>query len=150
VELRLVGAQHREHLAAFTCARYREPWTRAIEEMIRDSLADSLDLGGVEAVGAWDLDVLTGLAVWTVQDGGALWRSNVVAVQRGYQRQGIGRLLKTELVRRARAAGAHRITSTVYWANEPMLLLNRRAGADIQADPEEPRNYRLCTIDLRT
>jgi GNAT superfamily N-acetyltransferase len=115
--------------------------------MIQDLLADNLALGAVQAVGAWENDDLVGLVVWAVQDE-TLWRSNVLAVSPRHQRRGIGRMLKEEVIRRAREAGVERIISTVFWENGPMLFLNQALGADIEPDPEQPWDYKLCTISL--
>jgi hypothetical protein len=48
-----LDSRHRDVLARFECKVYREPWTEAVEYMVRGGLADAIELGRVEAIGAW-------------------------------------------------------------------------------------------------
>lgn len=131
-------------LQSFECSFYREPWTLAVQEMIRDRLPYSLVTGEARALGAWDRDTLCGVAAWTTHEH-PIWRSSVVAVQRGYYRRGIGEALKHAVLEEARRAGATALVSFIHYDNDRMLRLNTKLGAHIERDPRD-RNYFVCTI----
>ncbi|MGH9228631.1 MAG: GNAT family N-acetyltransferase [Acidimicrobiales bacterium] len=146
--IRALTAADRAALAGFTCARLGEAWAEAVQETIRHDLADQLAAATVSAVGLFDEDgVLCGVAAWRIYDvmPPVLCRSDIVAVAVRQQRKGYGRALKQAVIDEARAAGAVAVASIVHRNNTAMLALNRRLGATIEYNPEDPENCR-CAI----
>ena len=146
--LRPVTESDRLALATFTCRAYREPWTDVIEEMVRDRLADELELGNVDAAGICCDDELCGVVAWRLDDSSPpLCRSILLAVRTGHRRRGIGRRLKDHLLVQARVAGAAAVVSLVHWDNDPMIELNVQLGANVERLPGDNDHCR-CVIAL--
>lgn len=103
-----------------------------------------------------DSGQLVGVVAWQQVDGDpdvALVDSNpdvavipVLAVAVGHHRLRYGRMLKTEVLARARRAGCVMALSSVHEVNEAMLQLNHQLGAHLQRDLAHP--YFDCTINL--
>jgi GNAT superfamily N-acetyltransferase len=132
-------------LHTFSCRGWREPWADLVEEMVRDRLVGELVHGDVDAVGAWRGDDLAGVAVWRINEDRCT--SIVLAVANGHRRRGLGRTLKLTVIAAARDAGASVVVSHVHWDNEPMLLLNRSMGANLERIPGD-LDYCLCVLPV--
>jgi GNAT superfamily N-acetyltransferase len=151
VLLRALTADDRGSLASFTCARLGEPWTEAVQQAVREHLADDVAEGRVSAVGLFEDDgALRGVAAWRVHYASqpVLCRGDVVAVAVRSQRRGYGRQLKEAMIVEARSAGAAAISSIVHRENVAMLRLNERLGAVIEPVEDDPDHY-YCVIPVR-
>lgn len=133
--------------AAFTCRRYRQPWTYAVEEMVRDLVHGELVVGTIEGIGLWAGDELIGLAVWQVAQNPPGWfKSVLVAVASGHQGHGHARLLKQAVLDGARLRKAAVVVSEVHWDNAAMLHLNASFGASIERIPGD---WEMCRCVIR-
>ncbi len=146
-----LGPQHEEHFRNFSCARSNQTWTESFDYLIQANLAASLESGDVNAFGVFSNDVLLGLLIWAPESDSANWQCVILAVRRGHFRHGIGRNLKEELLRRARTAGVHLVSSLVHRDNHSMIALNRKLGAVVIPDTE-PANldHYICTIEIQS
>lgn len=129
----------------FACRDYRQPWTEYIEEAIRSNVA-YLVRSGYVAIGAWIESRLVGVAIY--KPAPQTWRIALMATADGFNRQGIALALKTSVLARAQTAGAFEVVSYVAFANDPMINLNTKLGAEIRQDPEE-FNQLICLIRLK-
>jgi GNAT superfamily N-acetyltransferase len=148
LEIRALTPEHARDLATFTCAGFREPESRIVQEMIRDHLPEAIRMGVASGVGLWSEDDLFGVTAWTVDLDQRVIRSCVLAVRVGQQRRGHGRRLKDHLLEVARISGARAVVSQVHEDNVSMLRLNRRAGAMIERD-ERDADYFNCVVPIR-
>ena len=150
MEVRSLSSADREAIANFPCARYREPWTKVVEETIQERLTSYLERGSVSAVGLWDGSKLVGVAVWKVDASEpTVCRCIFVAVAIGHHRHGYGRRLKQAVIDWARERRCLVVVSTVHRDNAGMLALNRTFDAHIEPDPDDGlRQHLLCTIVL--
>lgn len=149
METRRLGIEHRSQLASFDCAQFRQPWTDAVEFLVKERLADSIESGEAQAIGLWDDDSLCGIAAWTEASRDE-WHSSIIAVKLGYVGRGDGGRLKDELIAIARSRGVSAIVSWVHRDNLAMVHINERLGAVIRTDPEDPRReFLLCTLVIR-
>jgi GNAT superfamily N-acetyltransferase len=144
-----LGPQHEEHFRTFSCARSNQVWTESFDYLIQQNLAPSLESGDVNAFGVFADETLLGLLIWTPESNPANWQCVILAVRRGHFGNGIGRKLKEELLRRARAAGIRLVSSLVHCDNHNMIGLNRKLGAVVIPDPD-PANldHCICTIEI--
>ena len=81
--IRALTSADRQALAVFTCARLGEPWAEAVQDAIRNDLADQVASGDVSAMGLFDQGgALCGVAAWRIYDVTlpALCRGDIVAV----------------------------------------------------------------------
>lgn len=148
VSLRHLTEADSEAFASFSCKGYRQPWTEELERAIRDGLGDALRLGALSAIGLWRDATLAGIAAWEISSTPTtICHCHLVAVGNGYQRQGLGRMLKEAVLGEATKAGACAVTSFVHWDNQAMIELNHRLGANVEAIPGDV-DYCLCTIPL--
>jgi ribosomal protein S18 acetylase RimI-like enzyme len=147
VEIRRLTPNDRQALAIFSC-RGGGAWTVAIEEMIRDRLADELELtDDLEAYGLWVGDQLAGVVAWRFKPEGQLCHSLVLAVDHRHQRRGYGRRLKEMEIAQARQAGARAVVSLVHWNNDPIINLNWGLGGTFSHPPGDPMHLH-CVIPL--
>lgn len=136
-------------LNRFECRTFGEPWSGEAQRQIREQLPHEIAAATVQAIGFWvDDDVLVGVAVWRRRDEDLdVAVIPVLAVALGHHRRGYGRLLKTEVLTRARDAGCVVAISAVHEGNEAMLILNHSLGAVTRRDDAYP-SYFNCSIDL--
>ncbi|MFN0090808.1 MAG: GNAT family N-acetyltransferase [Acidimicrobiales bacterium] len=146
--LRELNASDEPALRRFQCRTLGEPWTAAVQDLIRGHLPDSIAGGHAQGLGLWDDDSLIGVVAWTEVHGnpGAA-AIPVVAVAIGHQRRGHGRRLKSEALRRLHGSGHDIVTSAVHEDNEAMLRLNQSFGARFERDSGNP-SYLTCVINL--
>lgn len=150
VELRALGPEHREQLAAFRCAGRAEPWADEVERSIRGGgLADMLAIGPrYQAAGLWEDDGLVAVSAWEPLPGrDNAWYSTTLAVRLDRRRRGYGKQLKGALIERAAASGITVIVSRVAFGNDPMIALNKSLGATIKREPW-PSDFIACTISV--
>jgi GNAT superfamily N-acetyltransferase len=103
-----------------------------------------LTRGGAKGVGLWEGEQLKGLIAWS-EASPELWTSHLLAVAAGAQRRGSGTLLKKTLLERAWSSGCLVVASIIHRDNDAMYRINRRLGAKIELDPDDPlRNTLLC------
>ncbi len=131
-------------------------WTRKIEGLVRtfgDQLAaDDYDTDeGIDLVLALGIEVssiLRAVALCQLKD--SVLEVIFIAVSTRYQRSGLGRRLKSEILSIARARDdVDTVLSYVHRANKPMLGLNKGLGAIIESDPEDS-NFYMYIFDSRT
>jgi GNAT superfamily N-acetyltransferase len=115
-----------------------------LPQTLLDPKFNIFGVGVIDAGGS-----IAGLSAWEITEtnGKFVWVNHVLGVHTDFQRQRIGYDLKSEVLARARSAGAIAVTSVVHDANKPMLDLNRKLGATTEPDSE--RKHTLCTIALR-
>lgn len=149
VQLRDLTSGDAATFSRFECRTFGEPWSGEAQRQIREQLPYELGVGAVLAIGLWtDEDVLVGVAVWSRHEPALdVAVIPVLAIALGHHRRGYGRLLKTEVLARARAAGCVVAISAVHEGNEAMLMLNHSLGATIERDAAYP-TYFNCSIDL--
>jgi GNAT superfamily N-acetyltransferase len=149
MQIERLTVAHRAEFAAFECAVYREPWTEIIEEMVRDHLADALDRGVTEGIGARnEHGVLVGVAAWARDpENAAVWLSRLIAVRWGHHGRKIGRRLKSEVLTRAQREGVGLLVSRIHEDNEAMRRVNELLGGRTTRPPGE-REYLMCTIPV--
>jgi len=138
----------REALAWFSCFRFDQPWTRELEDEIRERLLDRV-IDGLEVVGLWAGGELCGVAAWRIHGSTdpVLCRGDIVAVDNARRRKTYGRRLKLEMMMAATRAGAAAISSRVHRDNVAMRSLNEQLEG-VEEDDEEDPNYVLCVIPL--
>lgn len=134
-------------LATFKCRDFRYPWTDVVEELVREHLADNVAAGHVRGLCVSEGSWLCAVAAYFLDDATSIVRSQLLAVQDGYVRQGHGRRLKLAVIEAARAAGARAVLSTVHVDNDPMLRLNVGLGAVVERIPDDPEHCH-CVIPL--
>jgi len=141
----------RAELAAFACARYREPWSEVVEQAIRRELAGELEAGTSRAIGLWAEDDLVAVAAFRIVDSPMFpkaCRVNLLAVRTDHQGRGRGRVLKEAVIDVARTEEAMAVASRVDRRNTRMLQLNLALGARV--DPiEGAEDEVICTIPIR-
>jgi GNAT superfamily N-acetyltransferase len=148
VTIRALTSADREALAVFTCARLGEPWAEAVQDAIRNDLADQVASGDVSAMGLFDQGgALCGVAAWRIYDVTlpALCRGDIVAVAVREQRKGYGRALKKAMIAGASVVGAVAVSSVVHRDNTAMINLNRQLGAVVEEIPDDGDHCR-CVI----
>jgi ribosomal protein S18 acetylase RimI-like enzyme len=142
-----LGPEHRTGFALFACARYGEWWTKQIQEMIQTRLAESLEQGEVEAVGAWEKGDLCAIAAFTPRPGE--WHISVLATRIGHQRHGYATDLARHIIELARSNGALIVTWFMHQDNEPMFKLGRALQGGLVPEPSDgTRLHYLCTVPL--
>lgn len=148
MDLRPVGAEHRDELATFRCATKGEDFSLDVEEEIRENAADAISSGTVEALGSWDGHRLGALIVYAPRDWA--WLVLVLATDHDYRRRKQAVTLKRAVLDRAASAGAAVVVSQVDRRNDAMLALNRKLGAAIEPhpDPDLAEQYLVCSIPL--
>jgi GNAT superfamily N-acetyltransferase len=87
--------------------RWGQPGERTVEQVV-DSWKRLLDDGGV-LLGAFDGDLLVGIAIYLPSSSEGFAQFAVLHVARTYRRKGVGTRLSDAVVRLARAEGAQRI-----------------------------------------
>jgi GNAT superfamily N-acetyltransferase len=140
VTIRALTAGDRAVLGDFSCARIGEAWAEAVQETIRNDLADQIAAGDVSALGLFDQNgALCGVAAWRIYDvmPPVLCRSDIVAVAARERRKGYGRALKEALIAAAKAMGAVAVSSIVHRENTAMIALNRQLGAVVEEIPDD-------------
>jgi GNAT superfamily N-acetyltransferase len=116
--------------------------------MVRERLADALEVDpGLLAVGLWHGFTLCGVAAWRRPDADGVSFSPLVATRTGHSRRGYARILKEQVVKAARDAGAIVVVSTVHWDNEAMMQLNIDLGAWLDPIPGDDE-YCRCIIPI--
>jgi hypothetical protein len=142
-----LGPEHRTGFALFHCAHYGEWWTKQIQEMIQTRLADSIEAGEVNAIGAWDDGDLVALAAYTAGRQG--WHISVAATRVGHQRHEHATNLARHIIGVARGEGALVVTWFMHEDNEPMFRLAKTLHGSVVRDPDDgSRRYFICTIKL--
>jgi len=143
-EFRPLGREHRAQLEGFSCYRYRQPYTRPVEEIIRLYLPDALEQGSHEGIGFWEEEALLSVAAW--REDPDTWHVACLAVADGNSRRGLGLRTKIEVLHRATEMGMRFVTSLVHYDNDGMIKINTRLGATMHPDAE--REHLFCVIDL--
>lgn len=115
--------------------------------MVRDNLADSVELGQVSGVCIEAGGRICAVAAYTIDAQAKICHSQLLAVQTGSYRRTYGLQLKREIMRLAKEAGARAVVSIVHIDNDPMLELNIKLGASVLRIPGDD-DYRQCVIPL--
>jgi hypothetical protein len=158
--IRHLTTQDRASLEAFTCSVLGEPWTQVAEDMVH-ALSGSLEGQRFQVIGAFEVDRLIAVGAWREENDpawnqidGSVWRSEVVAVQNGFKKQGHAAEMKRRMLTEARAAGVIAITSVVHYKNVAMRSLNERLGGTTRAAVknafEYDQDYGWCIILVRS
>jgi ribosomal protein S18 acetylase RimI-like enzyme len=148
--VRLDSEIHRQQLSEFNCLRwYQQDWNEVIDYYIRQYLADHLHDGIAMGLGVVVGTVLASVLAWSEVGDPPVWESNALATASGigFSRRGFAETLKRELIELARVADIRTVRSYVHKDNVAMISLNRKLGADITPDPDDPLGrYQICDI----
>lgn len=132
--IRPLAPQDRPSLEAFACAVFDQPWTMQAEDMVH-LLPDWLESGRGQVIGVFEEERLVAVGAWRIENDpewnridGAIWRSEVIAVQNGFKKRGYARLVKQQMLVEARRGGVVAITSVVHYKNAAMRGLNEKLG----------------------
>ena len=138
-------------VAAFTCVVYPHGWQTELPELVAVVVTHLQTEGNLRAAGGFIGNALVGLAAWEADgEDPRTWLVPLVAVQLGYQRRGVGRMMKEHVVEEARRSGAEFIVSTVHASNDAMLSINATLGAEMIRLPPtswDPGFFR-CIVSL--
>ena len=111
------------------------PFTHALQELVRRSIADQVEAGDIEVIVACDGHEVAALAAFGKTPREHVWVLHLLAVQVAWQRRGIGLALKEEVMAVCAGRGGQRIISAVHQDNLAMQAVNRRLGIEAEADP---------------
>jgi ribosomal protein S18 acetylase RimI-like enzyme len=147
--LRPIQVEDASACARFSCRGYREPWSVAVEEVIREHLVDLVLANYNEALGLWSGSRLAGVVSWTVHHGDPIvFEIGVLATNDGFRRRGVATTLKRAVLDRARQAGAALVLSEVHIDNEGMQVVNEKLGGVGRIDRRD-HTYLIYSFRLR-
>lgn len=145
---REVTEADRAGCAAFSCRGYGQPWATAVEEFIREDLVDVVVGGYCDALALVQGDRLAGIVTWMVRVGPPLiFEVGHLATDVQFRHRGVATALKSEVIERARLAGAAAAASEVHRDNDAMQSLNEKLGAVGRLQPDG--EFLTYTVRLR-
>lgn len=135
-------------LREFRCHQQNR-WTKDVQRTIQDDVAD-LVTGALDksvealALGWFDGEDLIAVAVYSAIEH---FEILALAVATQAQGQGVGFRFKERLIEQAQELGFAQVFSRVHRANHPMLSINYRLGAWLEAEDGD-RNFHICVINV--
>lgn len=146
--IRQLLAEDAAALQDFRCHQQNR-WTKDVQRTVQVDVVDLVtgvfgeDVGAVP-LGWFEGDEMIAVAVYSPTEHFEILS---LAVSTQAQGQRVGLRFKQHLIELARGLGFEQVFSRVHRANHPMLSINYRLGAWLEAEDDD-RNFHICVINV--